>query len=608
MTYFERPIEQQLSSLQAAREQFLTAGRLTLDVRSSILDSWSRSAQLGVNPVDLGGLPSGEGLKDSDILRGITTVLQHTSDLFADEPIGIIFAAPSGEVVQRYCLDKQLRNTLEAVFLTPGFKYGESDVGTNGIGTTLEGSKPTLVVGGEHFNEKLSIFACAGAPVHHPLSGALLGVVDFTCSASIVNPLLLATAKSVAGQIRDALTERVCARELALMRDYLVACRHSTGPVLALNGEVVMMNRHAQALLAPDDRAALLAHTADSANELFARTVVADLPSGTTARMHYRPTMYADRVVGGVFRVEVGREDRETDRPSKPRPAGRLPGLVGTSSEWLRAGAQVQRGRTHGRSVILEGECGVGKLAMLKAAHYAHSNAGHLRIIDCGAAYEQDALLDEISNELKEASGTLVLQHLEQLPDTAVGPLSELLVGHNGGSNVDGVRWLVATRTTTVEAADVDAMIIPCFDITVRIPPLRHRSEDIGPLATHFLRRSARNEDIYIAPAALRQLARLPWDRNLTQLQSVVTKVIHGKRTGAIDIGDLPPECQSTARRSLTHMESLERDAIVQALRIHQENKSAAAQHLGMSRATIYRKIRGYGIAVSPTASTVSQL
>jgi DNA-binding NtrC family response regulator len=144
-------------------------------------------------------------------------------------------------------------------------------------------------------------------------------------------------------------------------------------------------------------------------------------------------------------------------------------------------------------------------------------------------------------------------------------------------------------------------MIVPCFDSTVRVPPLRHRSQDIGALATHFLRHSARSEDISFTPAAIRQLSRLPWNRNLAQLQAVVNKIVRTKRNGAIDVGDLPPECQSIVRRSLTHLESLERDAIVEALRTHGDNKSAAAEHLGMSRATIYRKIRGYGISAVPT-------
>ena len=72
--------------------------------------------------------------------------------------------------------------------------------------------------------------------------------------------------------------------------------------------------------------------------------------------------------------------------------------------------------------------------------------------------------------------------------------------------------------------------------------------------------------------------------------------VLRTTRAGAVELDDLPPQCRSTSRRSLTPLESLERDAIVQALADHAGNKTDAAGHLGMSRATIYRKIRDYGI------------
>ncbi len=63
-----------------------------------------------------------------------------------------------------------------------------------------------------------------------------------------------------------------------------------------------------------------------------------------------------------------------------------------------------------------------------------------------------------------------------------------------------------------------------------------------------------------------------------------------------MDVADLPAECRATSRRSLTRLEALERDAIVDALGVHGGDKVAAAESLGMSRATIYRKIREFGI------------
>lgn len=597
MEHIDRPLERSLDSLLAARDQFLESGTLHAQVRSPISDSWSRCAQLGVDSLELGAALTPDGPKESEILESVFNVLSATADALANEPISIIFAGPEGQILSRHCSDGRLSKKLESVFLTPGFGYAESAVGTNGIGTTIEGMKPTLVVGGEHFNEKLAVFACAGAPVRHPTSGTVLGVVDLTCDAPMVNPLLLATAKSVAAQIQDALTELVGARELALLREYMATSRRTAGPVLALNGDVVMMNRHAQTALAPEDRAALLAQTSDLVNVRNPRTLVFDLPSGTTARVQYRPAIHGADVIGGIIGVQVDVVGRETSQRPTSHPARRLGGLVGISTEWVRVSEQVQDHLVHGRSLILEGEPGVGKLAMLEAVHRTAGDAGHLRIFDCASASEDPDWLDEVDRELTQASGTLVLRHLELLPASAIGALSELLVQRASNPPIDRGSWLVATRTLTADPADFDSVIAPCFDSTLRIPPLRHRPEDIGPTATFLLRRLARNADISFTPAALRQLARLPWDGNLAQLRSMVNKIVRTKRTGTVDLGELPPECRSMVRRSLTHMESLERDAIVAALRAHRDNKKAAAEHLGMSRATIYRKIREYEIS-----------
>ncbi|GAB3697942.1 helix-turn-helix domain-containing protein [Saccharopolyspora tripterygii] len=70
-------------------------------------------------------------------------------------------------------------------------------------------------------------------------------------------------------------------------------------------------------------------------------------------------------------------------------------------------------------------------------------------------------------------------------------------------------------------------------------------------------------------------------------------------RSGPIEVGDLPAECRTVARRQLTQMESIERDAIVRSLAANHGNKGEAAADLSMSRATIYRKIRTFGIVTS---------
>lgn len=82
----------------------------------------------------------------------------------------------------------------------------------------------------------------------------------------------------------------------------------------------------------------------------------------------------------------------------------------------------------------------------------------------------------------------------------------------------------------------------------------------------------------------------------MTHLRTVLEDIFRRRRSGTIELDDLPAECRSATRRRLTRIESLERDAVVDALALHNGDKAAAAQALGMSRATIYRKIREYGI------------
>ena len=74
--------------------------------------------------------------------------------------------------------------------LAPGFSYAEEFVGTNGIGTALEGGRPMHVFGHEHYAENLEDLACAGVPIHHPISGKTVGAVDLTCWRKDADPLL----------------------------------------------------------------------------------------------------------------------------------------------------------------------------------------------------------------------------------------------------------------------------------------------------------------------------------------------------------------------------------------------------------------------------------
>lgn len=582
--------------LTLARQSFLGSGALPSGVRETIADSWLRSSRSGLDPDLSPRESSDEVASDPRLLSCIDTVLSAACAQFPGEPISMLFAAPAGQVLRRYCTETSLRRRLERVNLVPGFDYGEDSTGTNGIGTALELAVPTLVIGEEHFAEKLIGFGCAGAPVRHPITRSLLGVVDLTTTAEVANPLLLGLAKTLAARIEEEMQQVVSAREMALMRDYLAACRQTSGPVMALNQDLLMINQAAGRWLDGPDRTALISHTGDVSTRAVAHTVVADLPSGTVARLDYRPTFLGSEHAGGVFRVQLV-------QPSSPSPredpvGTSLPEMYGTSAEWARTVRALRAACGHGDWVVLEGEPGVGKIAMARAVHDSERSGQHLRQHDAYAAEaDPEAWLATVADELS-TPGTLLITHADALSSDLLDNLAELLVDiKEGASAAHQETWVVLTRVLPTTSDRVDSSIVPLFDRTITLTPLRHRSEDIAAMVPVLLRRISRNNDLRMSSRAMNQLRRNAWPGNAYQLRQVLRKIVRHKRSGTIELSDLPAECLAVGRRMLSPLESLERDAIVQALIDFDGNKNKAAEHVGMSRATIYRKIREYCIS-----------
>lgn len=579
--------------LRQARDLFLSSGDVDPLVREPIQASWVRSSRLRVDTDHLDPTYLGPIEEPSALAVSATPVLAALAEELANESVSIILTDAHGLVLQRTCADQSLVRELDRAYLSPGFSYAEEQVGTNGIGTTLEAGVPTMVTGSEHFTGRLGGFACAGAPIHHPITGALLGVLDLTSSVSHSNALLMYCARSTAQKIEQQVLARAGARELALFRDYLAACQHPGSGVLALSKDLVMMNAQAQQRFDPADQAALLARSADAAGESSPVTLVTDLPSGLVARMDYRPAFSGAELAGGVLRIQV-QSGLDSSTGASPSVVPVMPGLAGTSATWQRVCHAVDSSRQSGSWVVLEGEAGVGKIALLRSVNQLRNGSGHFRVMDASEA--GPAWLDTIADELAAGAGSLVVRRAHLLDAETVNGLSDLLLEY--ADERSGV-WVALTMRSEPRNPAVDAQLLPHFAHTIEVPPLRHHLEDMHKLVPHLLGRLNRGNQLSISSSALAQLMRLPWLGNVEQLRRVLLRVAQHRRSGTIQLDDLPGECRATTRRRLTQLESLERDAVVKALVIHRGNKDKAASDLGMSRATIYRKIRDYGIVLT---------
>ena len=591
--------------LAETRERFLTAQEVEPHrVRDSILASWwrSRRANVAADRIDLSYVRDPD--LDTTLTRGALPVLRNLRDHLDGQPISIILTDPTGVVLVRMTGDRDLERHLDGVQLAPGFSYAEERVGTNGIGTALEAARPAHVFGHEHYAENLENLACAGVPIHHPITGKTVGAIDLTCWRRDAGPLLITLAKTTADQIQHALLAEEGGREFALLREYLRACRRTSGIVFAFNSDVAMMNEYARQALDPAAQSVLLGQAAEVLTSGHATTTLVELPAGGTARMYCRPVYGDGPLSGGVVHVKLlepgGRRPAAAGTPVR----GFLPGLVGTGALWLRAGLQVDAGYEAGEWLVLAGEPGVGKVALVRAVLQRRNPGGRMRVLDAAEAGRD--WLAQARREVLETTGAVVIRHAHRLTARQAATLGRALRDARGpGERVAGERgpggtgrpWVVVT----VSGADHLGGLVDLFPSTVEVPPLRHHIEDLHDLVPFFLARLVPDGRLVCSPEAMQQLMRSPWPGNTEQLWQVLRKVVAHRRTGAIHAEDLPPECRTLSRRVLSPLESLERDAIVQGLVDADGNKVRAARSLGMSRATIYRKIHEYGI-VAPTA------
>ncbi len=582
--------------LAEARDRFLAAESVDpAAVRKPILASWWRSRQWNVaaDHIDLSYLADPD--LETTLARTADPVLKHLHEQLDGQPISIILTDAAGMVLTRLTADNDLERYLDGVKLAPGFSYAEDRVGTNGIGTALESGGPAHVFGHEHYAEHLETLACAGVPIHDPVSGKTVGVIDLTCWRKNADPLLISLVKATADQITQAMLAVGSRRDLHLLQEYVRACRRTGGIVLALGNDVVMLNDHARRVLDPGDQSALIGHATEALARKNPGAVTVDLPSGVTARMFCRRISSDSPYPDGVVHVKLVAAVAAVPEVPTPRAAMYLPGLVGSGVLWLRACREAEAMYDASDWMTLEGESGIGKLALARAVHQRRNPAAPFHVVDAQAADQE--WLTKTRGELLEGTGMLVIRHADALSPKQVHALSSALQETRSAERQVDLR--VALTLNRKQASADLTRLLRFFQGTVELPPLRHHIEDLHELVPFFLARLSQQGRLTCSPEAMQLLLRHNWPGNTEQLWQVLKQVVQRRRAGVIMPRDLPPECWTVSRRLLSPLESIERDAIVQSLLDHDGNKVRAAEALGMSRATIYRKIHEYGIVTS---------
>jgi len=293
--------------------------------------------------------------------------------------------------------------------------------------------------------------------------------------------------------------------------------------------------------------------------------------------------------------------------------------------------------------VLILGESGTGKEMVARAIHASGPHADKPFLpIDCGSLVPtliESELFGHVKGAFTNASrskdgllvsaetGTVFLDEIGELPldlqAKLLRALQEKEVRPVGASHTVPIRARILAATNRDLAGMVERgefrkdLFYRLNVVNLRLPPLRDRREDIPALAAHFLERVSRQcgNKFTLSDEVLRAMMRHEWPGNVRELENAIEHGCTFSTCGAIALADLPTELKNIALNPLraaaakrleegatpgpvvTPIAELERQAILEAIRLLDGDKLKAAKLLGIGKTTLYRKLKEYGIA-----------
>lgn len=565
-------------SVAKARRVFTRTGDLTPELRAAVRPeiamSWLRSWAAGVDPD--GPPPSCEVAASADQLLGLAEpVIVRLREALTGSGAELVLADGAAQAigVWRFA-DNDDRSISESMRV--GTSLREEDAGTNAVGTALADGYPKVITGHEHWSRRFTGRTCVAVPVQHPVTRRSAAILGLALPAGDDARMILALLKWAGNELRSALQLQEGDRTRALVDQFLRRRRPDRASLL-LTDELCVADIQSTALLSSLDLAVLRSEIRREGGSQKARRAIT---LGDGALVDGSVSTLGD---GESLFVELEAPTRRT------RIAGDDGGTSTLHSQALRS---LSEGVGEGSPVLITGEPGTGKLTVARRALKAH---GRVVVIDVSEGVDAAACVAEFRTAVLQGDG-IVLGHVDRSRRELLATMQEVWVTPARPSSAR----VVATAFATPSLADgqrssVELSFFRLFaERHVELPPLRERVNDIPRLVAAIS--EARGRRVRWAPDALDALMKLPWRGNLRELEQVVLRTL-ARHPGVVTRADLPADVRAQVERHrLSWMERVERDALLAALDASGGNKVQAAQELGISRSSLYRKISQFGL------------
>lgn len=618
-----------LQESRLARLKLISEGDLPHGVlRDEIDASWRRSLGYGLNCLE----NEESGLQqDSDLhvllesnrllIDAATPELEYLVNHQGKAGLVILGDAQANilalEGQTRYLREFGLRD------LKLGSCWSESLRGTNALGTAVAEGRPTLINCGEHYLDRLSRFSCTSVPIKDA-QGAVIGVLDLTRDGHMSHPQdNLSTLMLVASNIGNRLFASSYPEHLVLAvhtrPQFLDSAWHGL-LALSLDGEVLAANEQACALL-QSSRSALVGRRSSDLLSSDSPHVIGRLLRGDVSSVQTAKGVFYFKALQLPRHANLATVPMQRARPGRAK-AVDLDELAGGDSRFARALRMARQGLAGDLPVLLLGETGTGKEVVARALHQTSARADKPFVaVNCAAipeglieselfGYREGAFTGSrkggmIGRLMQAHGGTLFLDEIGDMPLSLQARLLRVLqerkvapLGAGEEQNID-IAVICAThrdlKRLVQESAFREDLYYRVNGVSLRLPSLRERDDLAGMIAAMLGKLGA--AQVSLTQELTDLLGRYDWPGNIRQLDMVLRSALAMREPGESVLGldhltdSLQEELTASCRQPGSIRES-ELELIRSSLERHQGNVSAAADSLGISRATLYRKLK----------------
>jgi len=576
--------------------------------------------------------------KNREILGHIAETTKEFYEFMSPDDFTVGFADGDGFILALAGGERPIQNSEERNF-SPGYRWTEKDVGTSATSLCLKLQVPIQLNDKDHYCKRAHGFISSAAPIFGH-RGVLLGVICVVGDSPLVHPHTLIMITSAARSIERHMRLLRRNKDMSLYIGFLDSVIEASGTGLITVDEdlrIRKINRQGKQILQADGLegksiAILNGLELDLQN-------IQKYPSSWKNRecqyqdghkdIHFfysaQPVVSRNKKLLGavVDFAEYSKIRKLADKISGTKPFFTFDSLIGSSAPFVEAVELAKRASQSRSTVLLVGETGTGKELFAQAIHNGFENKDQPFVaINCGAI-PRELMESELFGYVEGAftgalrggrpgkfalakGGTMLLDEIGDMPHDMQVKLLRVLqtgeiqpIGANKVIQTDA--RIIASTHVNLSGAVADKrfrqdLYYRLNIIRIRIPALRDRgADDIIRLADYFLAKAS--EEKSFSADAYEALTAYHWPGNVRELENAIQRALHICDSSTLTASDLALNLQQVKSSAPAGtLQQMERQMIAALVEQTGANMAQSARKLGISRATLYRKMKQYDL------------